>query len=72
MSKKSVFHYGCHADFLFFAAEVVLSLLIETFEFSPSEKEISWEMAAIVSPMVVGGETRPQLPVMVKLVQPID
>ena len=57
---------------LSFSAEVVLSLLIESFEFTPSEKKICWEMATIVSPMVVGGEKRPQLPVVMKLIQPID
>ena len=57
---------------LSFSAEVVLSLLIESFEFTPSEKEICWEMATIVSPMIVGGEKRPQLPVVMKLIQPID
>ena len=51
-----------------FAAEVVLSLLIESFEFTPSEKEICWQMGGIVVPIVVGGETRPQPPVVVKLV----
>jgi hypothetical protein len=55
--------------FFSFAAEIVLSLLIESFEFTPSEKEIYWEMTSIVTPTVVGGETRPQLPVVVKLVQ---
>ena len=48
--------------------EVVLSLLIESFEFAPSEKEIFWQMSNIVSPTVVGGGTKPQLPIMVKLV----
>jgi hypothetical protein len=52
-----------------FVAEVVLSLLIESFEFTPSKKEIFWEMAGIVSPIVVGEGTQPQLPVVVKLVQ---
>ena len=58
--------------FFFFSSlqEVVLSLLIESFEFTPSEKEIFWQMSNIVSPTVVGG-TKPQLPIMVKLVQPI-
>ena len=58
--------------FFFFAAEVVISLLIESFDFTPSEKEISWEMTTIVTPIVVGGDTRPQLPLVVKLVRPID
>lgn len=57
--------------FFSFIAEVVLSILIESFEFTPSEKEISWEMNGIVSPIVVGEEKRPQLPVVVKLVKPI-
>ena len=54
--------------FFSFGAEVVLSLLIESFEFTPSEKEIYWELSNIVSPTVVG-KTQPQLPVVVKLVQ---
>ena len=59
-------------DFCFSSLqEVVLSLLIESFEFAPSEKEIFWQMSNIVSPTVVGGESKPQLPIMVKLVQPI-
>ena len=38
----SVLDYGCQSEFLSFAAEVVLSLLIESFKFtpSPSKKEI--------------------------------
>jgi len=51
--------------------KVVLSLLIESFEFTPSKKEIFWQMTNIVSPIVVGRETQPQLPIVVKLVQPI-
>ena len=47
---------------------MVLSLLIESFEFTPSEKEIFWQMSNIVSPTVVGGGAKPQLPIMVKLV----
>jgi hypothetical protein len=58
-------------DFVFMAAEVVLSLLIESFEFTPSEKEMFWQMSNIVSPIVVGEGTKPQLPMVVKLVQPI-
>ena len=56
---------------LTFFAEVVISLLIELFEFTPSEKEIYWEMANVATPMVVEGQARRQLPVVVKLVQPI-
>ena len=50
---------------------MVLSLLIESFEFTPSEKEIFWQMTNIVSPTVVGEGMNPQLPMVVKLVQPI-
>ena len=64
----SVLDYGCQSEFLSFAAEVVLSLLIESFEFTPSKKEIYFQMA---TPEVVGGDSGPQLPVVVKLVQPI-
>lgn len=72
---SSCFHWSfigivyCRVDLLFFfAAEVVLSLLIESFEFSPSEKEIFWQLSKLVTPIVVGEGTRPQLPVVVKSV----
>ena len=57
--------------FFFIAAEVVLSILIESFEFSPSEKELYWQMSNSVTPTVAGEEMKPQLPMVVKLVQPI-
>ena len=47
---------------------MVLSLLIESFEFTPSKKDIFWQLSKLMTPMVVGEGTRPQLPVMVKLV----
>jgi len=50
------------------AMKMVLSLLIESFEFTPSKKEISWQMSKLVTPIVVGEGTRPQLPVVVKMV----
>ncbi|KAF8805218.1 cytochrome P450 [Phlegmacium glaucopus] len=52
--------------------KVVLSLLIESFEFTPSKKEIFWQMNGLAAPIVIGEGTRPQLPMIVKLVQPID
>ena len=52
----------------FFVAEVVLSLLIESFEFTPSKKEIFWQLSKLVTPIVVGEGTKPQLPMVVKLV----
>jgi hypothetical protein len=50
------------------AIKVVLSLLIESFEFTPSKKEIFWQLGKLLSPIVVGEGTRPQLPVVVKSV----
>ena len=54
----------------FFIAEVVLSVLIESFEFTPSKKEIFWQMVPTMRPTVVGEGTEPRLPMIVKLVQP--
>ena len=51
--------------------EVVLGLLIESFELTPSEKKVFWQMSNIMSPTVVGEGLNPQLPIKVKLVQPI-
>jgi len=51
--------------------KVVLLTLIQSFEFSPSEKEIFWQMSGVVSPIAVGEGTKTQLPMMVKLVKPI-
>jgi len=56
---------------LFFPAEMVLSLLLESFEFTPSKKDIFWQMTNLASPTVVGEGTQPQLPIVVKLVKPI-
>jgi len=50
--------------------KVVLSLLIQWFEFTPSKKELFWKMNNIPVPTVVGDKTeRAQLPMMVKLVR---
>ena len=72
---KQLFSWSFIDDYILFAltlfflaAEVVLSLLIESFEFTPSNKEIFWQMSKLMTPIVVGEGTRPQLPVVVKLV----
>jgi hypothetical protein len=69
---KQLFSWSFIDDYILFAltfaAEVVLSLLIESFEFTPSNKEIFWQMSKLVTPIVVGEGMRPQLPVVVKLV----
>ncbi|PPR03959.1 hypothetical protein CVT24_008314 [Panaeolus cyanescens] len=50
--------------------KVVLSLLVEKFEFSLS-KDITWQMTGIATPVLADGDrTRPQLPLMVKLAPP--
>lgn len=49
--------------------EVVLSLLIQAFRFSPSKAQIFWQMSGIVVPIVVGGDPNtPQLPLVVERV----
>ena len=51
-----------------FSPEVVLSLLIESFKFSPSDKEIFWQMNMIATPTVVGGNGKNELPLTVSKV----
>jgi len=48
--------------------EVVLSVLLNKFRFSPSGKEIGWTMNGIAGPYVKGADrTRPQLPIIMSL-----
>ena len=50
--------------------ELVLSVLLETFKFSPGSREIQWGMNAIYTPHVVGSEdTTPRLPLNVSFVK---
>ncbi|RDB26333.1 hypothetical protein Hypma_006808 [Hypsizygus marmoreus] len=48
--------------------KVVLSVLVSSFRFLPSDKEIFWEMSNIASPTVKGGGSAPQLPLEVAMV----
>ncbi|KAF8183371.1 cytochrome P450 [Pholiota molesta] len=49
--------------------KVVLMLLIESFRFSPSKQKISWQMAAVTTPVVVGSDNKgPQLPLIIERV----
>ncbi|KAF8966238.1 cytochrome P450 [Flammula alnicola] len=49
--------------------KVVLLLLIESFRFSPTKKEIAWQMTGITTPIVVGSKPEvPQLPLLVERV----
>jgi hypothetical protein len=54
---------------MIFHPEVVLAVLLENFHFSPSEKEIVWQMNAIASPAVKGAK-HSQLPLRVTSVHP--
>ncbi|KAK2465775.1 hypothetical protein APHAL10511_002319 [Amanita phalloides] len=47
--------------------KVVLSLLVEGFGFKPSGKEIFWKMTGITAPVVLGGDGRPGLPLVISL-----
>ncbi|KAJ3516546.1 hypothetical protein NLJ89_g1046 [Agrocybe chaxingu] len=48
--------------------KVVLSLLIASFKFSPSNKEVVWKMTGIVTPTTAGNKTpTPELPLVVEL-----
>ena len=68
MSEPLCYNSYVELCFLIFGTpEVVLSLLIESLEFIPSKKEISWQMTAIVTPIVVSESTTPKLPLLVKL-----
>ncbi len=49
--------------------ELVLSVLLESFAFSLTEKVIYWNMSPIVSPIVKGLDEKPQLPLKIALVQ---
>lgn len=48
--------------------KVILSLLIESFRFAPSNKEIYWQMTSIATPTVVGEGGKVQLPLLVSKV----
>ncbi|EDR04679.1 uncharacterized protein LACBIDRAFT_303978 [Laccaria bicolor S238N-H82] len=48
--------------------KVVLSVLIESFKFSHSDKEIFWQMNSIATPIVIGGNGKNELPLRVSKV----
>ncbi|KAF8633081.1 hypothetical protein AX15_001529 [Amanita polypyramis BW_CC] len=49
--------------------KVVLSLLVDTFEFKPSDKEIVWQMTGVTAPIVKGGNGATCLPLVVSRAQ---
>lgn len=65
------FHLFKAADFDYYP-EVVLSLLIESFTFSVSIRDIFWSMCLIQTPILKDSpESQPQLPLRVALLDPI-
>ncbi|KIJ98230.1 hypothetical protein K443DRAFT_104277 [Laccaria amethystina LaAM-08-1] len=53
---------------LIFPTEIVISLLIRSFRFAPTKKEIFWRMSSISTPSVLGGGDKSQLPLQVSRV----
>ncbi|KAF5351555.1 hypothetical protein D9758_007246 [Tetrapyrgos nigripes] len=48
--------------------KVVMSILIDSFKFTPADKEITWQMGAVATPVVVNDTgSLPQLPVILHL-----
>ncbi|KAF8910643.1 cytochrome P450 [Gymnopilus junonius] len=47
--------------------KVVLALLVETLEFSLSDKSVFWQMSGIVTPIIGTDQTKPALPMIVSL-----
>ena len=64
MSLKFVMIVHFTEDLQFFL-EVVLSLLIESFKFSLSDKEIHWKTFGIMTPTIVGDPV-PKLPIIIE------
>ncbi|KAJ3492937.1 hypothetical protein NLJ89_g11134 [Agrocybe chaxingu] len=59
-----------HLGFKFSQLEmkVVISLLVSTFKFTPSSKEVVWQMNEMITPTTVGNETpTPEMPLLVEL-----
>ncbi|KAK7466315.1 hypothetical protein VKT23_005042 [Stygiomarasmius scandens] len=49
--------------------KLVMSILLEKFEFLPTDKVTVWQMAAVSSPTVKGDTAHPQLPMRVRLIE---
>ena len=50
--------------------EVVLAVLLRSFEFSLSEKEIVWNLGGVNYPTVDASSRNPSLPMVVRVVAP--
>jgi len=68
MSKSNHFSaiLRCHK----LAIEVILALMIESFRFSPSNKDVTWKMFGVASPTVsdASDDTSRQLPLLIERV----
>ncbi|KAF5346787.1 hypothetical protein D9758_015732 [Tetrapyrgos nigripes] len=51
--------------FKFSQLEMILSMLVAEFEFSPSQKDVFWQMNSITMPALEGNRQAPQLPLIV-------
>ncbi|PSR84003.1 hypothetical protein PHLCEN_2v5554 [Hermanssonia centrifuga] len=49
--------------------KVVLSVLLEAFEFSPSDKDVKWNMSNVSYPSVAPSDTKPAMPLRVKAIK---
>lgn len=50
--------------------ETIVAMLVETFIFEPSDKEIIWRISVVATPATRGKETEtPHLPLKISLVQ---
>ena len=65
----STFFFSWDIDHDFCLSEVILAVLVSTFTFEHTEKEIKWNLAGIIYPSV-GDEKGPSLPLKVGLVNP--
>ncbi len=50
-------------------AEIVLSVLLKSFRFSPSDKEIVWNLSLVKYPTVGRESDRPSMPMKVDLLK---
>lgn len=71
--EMSMCYSGTVPAWLTSRSEVVLSVLLSTFKFSLSDKEIGWTMNGIAGPYVKGADkTRPQLPMIMTALEKVE
>ena len=62
----TIVYFTERSPIFFSLLEVVLSLLIESFKFSLSDKEIRWKALGNVTPSVVGDPSDHKLPIVIE------